>query len=179
MRDMLLEAEVLEKADRQHLFLTTNKLWQLLEIAIEDIQIVSKMPGYIISMNTWHEKVDDMPNMCTVCLAGSVLARTLNWPKTENYNIKNGNDWNVQKRMLAIDCVRARDIGRALFFFCVDEKTLMEYIHQGKGGDIRMDFERRYPSREFTTNDWSASSYGYSFIQGITHTINKLKERDL
>lgn len=53
-----------------------DKLADLLELALDDLTEVEKDPGYRVRMNTWHEpdKHDGL-FVCTVCLAGAVLAR--------------------------------------------------------------------------------------------------------
>lgn len=59
---------------------------QLLRIAVDDLKKTMKDPNYIVNMyltfhqKIWkdHEKYKENPNVCVVCFAGSVMAKTLN-----------------------------------------------------------------------------------------------------
>jgi len=65
-----------------------TKQWAMLQMALADFDVVSKDPHYHIAMNKWHEpryKTDEhndaVFDFCYVCLAGAVMARTLEVPK--------------------------------------------------------------------------------------------------
>lgn len=51
-----------------------DKLSGLLKQAIEDARAVEKLPGYVLSMNSWHDT--DGTGTCYVCMAGAVMARS-------------------------------------------------------------------------------------------------------
>lgn len=55
-------------------------LHELLALALADYDIVSQQPGYAINMNSWHTP-KDKERTCHVCLAGCVIARTLQYDK--------------------------------------------------------------------------------------------------
>lgn len=52
---------------------------ELLSLALKDLLIAKKMPGYRINMRVFHTLSYDV---CNVCLAGSIMAASLNMPKT-------------------------------------------------------------------------------------------------
>lgn len=66
-----------------------NTLWELIEVALKDLEACEKSDEYVIDMYCWHEPMP--PNTdyeenelgmgsggkCAVCLAGAVIARTL------------------------------------------------------------------------------------------------------
>lgn len=53
-----------------------KKLSDRILVALHDLELVEADPRYKIDMDTWHK-----PNgQCAVCLAGSVMAKTLNAP---------------------------------------------------------------------------------------------------
>ena len=90
---------------RREEFLSTDKLSALLEIAMEDLEKVESMPErFLVNMYSWHCFFD---GRCEVCLAGSVLSMTLEYPDQVN---KHADDWdcdsNIRYRMFAIDDLR-------------------------------------------------------------------------
>ena len=55
-------------------------LHELLALALADYDIISQRPGYVIDMMSWHAP-KDKERTCHVCLAGCVIARTLQYDK--------------------------------------------------------------------------------------------------
>lgn len=53
-----------------------DRLSDLLEVAVNDAKACGKDPRYKLSMMNWHEPIGDS-GVCRVCLAGSVIAKTL------------------------------------------------------------------------------------------------------
>ena len=51
-----------------------DKLSELIELAIHDLQAVEKDRRYVVNMCYWHMPMD---GVCEVCLAGAVMAGTL------------------------------------------------------------------------------------------------------
>lgn len=50
----------------------------LIEVALKDLSAVERMKSkYVVNMGTWHAYADDTYGKCSVCLAGSVMAKTL------------------------------------------------------------------------------------------------------
>ncbi len=60
-----------------------DTLHELLALAIGDFEKVLADKRYVISMGEWHEPLDN--GKCAVCLAGSVLAKSLRLPIREDY----------------------------------------------------------------------------------------------
>jgi len=58
----------------------------MLQMALADFDVVSKDPRYLVQMSLWHEpgttfnELSDEIPVCYVCLAGAVMARTLEAP---------------------------------------------------------------------------------------------------
>ena len=55
-----------------------NRPSLLIAVALDDLELVMKDPRYVVNMDVWHEEFED--STCHVCLAGSVMAKTLNCP---------------------------------------------------------------------------------------------------
>tara|TARA_B100002049_G_scaffold181615_3_gene138624 strand:+ start:991 stop:1443 length:453 start_codon:yes stop_codon:yes gene_type:complete len=55
---------------------------ELIRVALADLGEVEEDHRYIVSMDDYyHQNTDwEFPGTCTVCFAGAVMARTLNWP---------------------------------------------------------------------------------------------------
>jgi len=53
-----------------------NKLSDLVELALSDLEKAEKSPDYAINMEEWHNPNSET-GTCSVCLAGSVLAFSL------------------------------------------------------------------------------------------------------
>ena len=94
-------------------FKETNKLSVLLSLALDDLELVEKDSNYKINMNTWHTKPEG--KKCEVCLAGSVLAKTLNIPRVEFDWLE---DWTgateIMYKLRALDYIRRGDLIPAL-----------------------------------------------------------------
>lgn len=71
-RDTHIEIE--SRAERRERFLRSTKLWEILEIALEDYDKTVADPRYYINMGTWYR--NDVFDLCEVCLGGSVLVQT-------------------------------------------------------------------------------------------------------
>jgi hypothetical protein len=59
--------------DRDALLALPDKLSDLLELALSDLEKVEALPKYKVDMMQWHTSIG---GVCAVCLAGSVLAMT-------------------------------------------------------------------------------------------------------
>ena len=61
-----------------------TKLSELLEVAVNDYKKITKDNRYCFEPNLWHTKYKDIHkssnNRCNVCLAGCVIAKTLDIP---------------------------------------------------------------------------------------------------
>ena len=68
-----------------------EKYWQLLELALADFDVISQDPNYDINMMVYHDGATK--RKCVVCLAGSVMARTLQADRTKMYSTYNFRSW--------------------------------------------------------------------------------------
>ena len=76
-----------------------EKYWQLLELALADFDVIRQDPRYEINMMRFHD-TSEHTNVCFVCLAGAVMARTLHAPPTETKLCVDFPTW--QKALYAI-----------------------------------------------------------------------------
>ena len=58
--------------------ITSLKPSELLFQAMEDLSLCEDDPTYEISMGSWHQPLSGQGASCGVCLAGAVMAKTLN-----------------------------------------------------------------------------------------------------
>ncbi len=73
-----------------------KKLSVAMRIALNDLRKVERDPKYKVSMSVWHEPPnrDSFAPKCTVCFAGSVMAKTCELPRdTDYYNFTFPEDW--------------------------------------------------------------------------------------
>ena len=89
-----------------------DKLSDLLELALDDLETTEKDPAYEINMLYWHE-LDEVDNTCRVCLAGAVLAQTLEVPVSFNY-LRYRPEPDLEDKMDAINFVRLGFVDYAL-----------------------------------------------------------------
>lgn len=96
------------------------KLSDCLEVALADLTAVERMKAYTINMGDWHAprgprnlygKVIEQTS-CSVCFAGSVMARTLKVAPTERFNPEDFSEHN-SVRFSAINALRCGSIGDA------------------------------------------------------------------
>ena len=55
-----------------------NTPWELIRLALHDLELCEASPKYKINMSAWHYHIGDY---CKVCFAGAVMAKTLETPK--------------------------------------------------------------------------------------------------
>lgn len=86
-----------------------NKPSQLLEVALSDLAKVERSKKYRVKMNAYHEPCG---KICQVCLAGAVMAKTLDVDKSL---FKRPWSFNTatSKKLHALDALRLGDIGGA------------------------------------------------------------------
>lgn len=130
---------------RAEAFRKATKLWQILEIALEDLTFVEVDPRYVVYMGVWHQRgnsdmFEDGPDKCAVCLAGSVMARTLEAPfnvrcEPENY----ATDDELKHKLLALDGLHRGYVGAALKYLTTGACNADDYYetHSGPHGLTR------------------------------------------
>ena len=62
-----------------------NKLSDLLELAMKDVRAIEEDPRYRLDMSHWHMPSIETPGVCLVCMAGAVMANTLEISPTQNF----------------------------------------------------------------------------------------------
>ena len=77
----------------------------LLELALKDLELCEKDPKYSIDMDTWHI-YEDRDKTCSVCLAGAVMAKSLD--RNKYLDIHNTDP--MEPLFKALDFFRTGDI---------------------------------------------------------------------
>lgn len=81
-----------------------NTLHELLALACDDFEKVLADPKYRVNMSRWH-----MPSQsgktCSVCLAGSVLAKSAGWDASASYELT-PSDYELGARLAALNSLR-------------------------------------------------------------------------
>lgn len=88
----------------------------LVRIACGDLHAAMRDPRYRVSMNFWHrpDKLDEPDNnTCAVCLAGAVMAKTLEVP-LDRTAAPVDFDFDTHKKLNALDYLRAGQVGNFL-----------------------------------------------------------------
>ena len=121
-------------------FLETDKLSVILNLALDDLELVDKDSSYIINMRIWHYQYGLEP--CTVCLAGSVLAKTFNVDRTYTAD-EDTIDPKILKKLYAINYIREGKLSMALHELdltkeqeAVDEITDIAVTNKDNNDDI-------------------------------------------
>ena len=105
---------------------------ELIHLAIDDLEKTEGDGRYTIGMHSWHTPVKDN---CRVCLAGAVMAQTLNAdPGHLHYpcDYQNEHDTTISYRLEALDEFRRGDISLALDYMNLvpsvfDRRVIPEY----------------------------------------------------
>ncbi len=95
-----------------------NKPSALLDLALKDLIKTEKDKKYIINMGDWHLTRDFLP--CCVCLAGAVIAKTLEWPIDKDY--WPASDSRNDKKLMALEYLRTGDVYSAISTMGLDLK---------------------------------------------------------
>lgn len=85
-----------------------NKPSEILELALQDLDLCELDPDYKINMGQWHTGGE----ICQVCLAGSILAKTIGVPKNISFDPK-GFSPSIRCKMDFLEYVRLGYIGKA------------------------------------------------------------------
>jgi hypothetical protein len=91
-----------------------DKLSELIDVTVADVELCMRDPRYRWVPCSWHEPVD---NYCGVCLAGAVMAKSLDAPPDDMMfpNDYTGRD---HVKLLALEGLRNGDISAALYIMC-------------------------------------------------------------
>lgn len=102
-----------------------NKLSELIRVALADLELVEGDPRYQVHMQRWHRPMFSK-NICQVCLAGSVMAKTFEAPADE---FKTYGDYTEGYKLLALDFVRSGHLHDGLRYMnCIGFQGLPEKV---------------------------------------------------
>ena len=100
---------------RKKLFQEATKLSEIMKLANEDMRLVLEdSKNYKINMDVWHQ-----PNSkCSVCYAGSVMAKSFKCNPSKDIDIHNSGVFTVGERdkFRALDYIRGRGLRSALSY---------------------------------------------------------------
>ena len=90
-----------------------DKPSDLLQLALDDLQKTENDDRYVINMDVWHDP-GPPDNKCRVCLAGSVMAQTLQGSPWLQLRPESFDDGKIDLQLCAIDHFREGDVTLAL-----------------------------------------------------------------
>lgn len=99
--------ELTQDRDTQRL---PDRLSDLLELALSDLEKVEWDGRYVVRMSTWHTPFD---GKCYVCLAGAIIAGTLG-EEVEASLAPRHFDRDTEKKLLVLDLLRLGIVWKAL-----------------------------------------------------------------
>lgn len=94
-----------------------DKLSDLIEVAIKDLEACEKDSRYVVCMGVWHNAYPTL-NTCVVCLAGAVMAKSL---KGKSQLILYPCDFEETRQLEALDSCRGGDVCSAFFTLDLDQ----------------------------------------------------------
>lgn len=110
------------------------KASEMLEIALHDLEVIEKLPGYRIDMSTWHEapskRNSKLEDKCSVCFAGSVMAISLKTKKNETCQPENFGPV-LARQLRALDDFRCGDVydGLCRLYGYMADELMDQYSH--------------------------------------------------
>ena len=88
-----------------------NKPSELLTLALADLAKVERSKRYEVNMGAWHLPINK--NLCQVCLGGSVLAKSLDYPFNKRL-MSNLISTSIRYKLFALNALRVGLVGEAL-----------------------------------------------------------------
>lgn len=95
----------------------------LIRVAVRDLEAVEQDERYIVDMETWHDP-SNVPDVCSVCLAGAVIARAGNSPM-HNISPFNFESIDVRFKLCALDSFRSGDIAVGVAYMYMPGRNTM------------------------------------------------------
>ena len=107
--------------------LTKLKPYELIRVAIHDLEICERDPRYFIRMGTWHSPANRFggDTDCGVCLAGAVMAMSLDCNHLHSFTPSSFSK-DKQNVLCAIDMFRTGDVRAALVTLGLPDHYLCE-----------------------------------------------------
>lgn len=122
------------------------KLSDNIELAVRDLSAVERSKQYQVNMGLWHEgyerpKIGEPAQKCSVCFAGSVIAKTLKAPIEDNvFDLDETFSAHNAARFRALNDVREGDVeyalsqlGRKLPFGMKSDVEVPDYADDAEG----------------------------------------------
>ncbi len=102
-------------------------LSELIIVAVNDLEKCEIDPNYVVDMDTWHSdfNVDNHP--CHVCLAGSVMAKTVGYKISTEYDGAY-HEFSDRSNFEALNQIRQLSIASALEWFGDENNAKTEEI---------------------------------------------------
>ena len=97
-----------------------DTLSALIRLAVKDMDLVKADPNYELDMNFWH--TPDLTK-CHVCMAGSVIAKTLNCFSEQSLFPSRFADAGIRKKLWSLNSVRLGELMDAWYRFYSAEYT--------------------------------------------------------
>ena len=99
-----------------------NKPSELLALALADLAKVERSSKYEVDMDDWHAPTTK--GVCNVCMAASVMAKTLNVDRFETFT-PGDFETDTQKKLRAIDRLRKGYLAHALDVLGIDHPRFL------------------------------------------------------
>jgi len=99
-----------------------KKLSDLIELALGDLIKCERSPKYKIDMGNWHHPRLDK---CFICLAGAIIAQSLNVDVKTDYYPSDFNDF-TERRLNALNFLRGGNVGFA--YSTLDERRKLTHF---------------------------------------------------
>ena len=152
-----IKSDTYQKIETKAYKIFQKPLSEILTLAINDMKKIAKDKRYKLFMGNWHERLDSeyrkKQDACYVCMAGSVLAKTLKYPIKQNYN------WG----------------GCGRYDYVSDLLTTIEHLRTGK-------FKNKEGRTEYYKPIWDNSdvlNMPYKHITKYRKFVKVLKEKGL
>jgi hypothetical protein len=91
-----------------------DKPSDLLEVALRDLEAVEQDPKYRVRMDVWHEPAKHINDPCQVCLAGAVMAKSLETSNLVRRWPCDFSDKDTLRKLRALDDMRVGAVSEAL-----------------------------------------------------------------
>ena len=113
---------------------------ELLELALSDLAKVERSSKYNVSMGNWHSPT--RYNGCHVCMAGAVMAKTLEAVRFKEH-VPGDFETDTKMKLRALDYFRAGWLDLALTFLGIDlPQSLARKIDVADYHENRRDFKK-------------------------------------
>ena len=107
-----------------------DKLSDLIEVALRDLELVENDKRYTVNMDWWHRS-NLYDHTCIVCLAGAVMAKSLD-VSPDRTRFPNDFDDKTEAKLDALNWARVEDVDYALYhldikasdYSCLDREVV-------------------------------------------------------